>query len=80
MERLDASSGVAALNEFTSGLGGEKFKGNSIKIKNRNELCVDGRRLGGSVARANLELTERRGADTTPWQKRQIVEGRSSLA
>jgi TP901 family phage tail tape measure protein len=43
------------------------------QINLKNTLCLDGREVAGATARHKLELNERAGYGTTPWQRRAVV-------
>lgn len=45
-----------------------------LQLNATTSVNVDGREVARAVGRHNLELTERAGANVTPWQRRMIVE------
>jgi TP901 family phage tail tape measure protein len=46
----------------------------STPVQIDSNLYIDGRNMAVATSRAQLEITERSGADVTPWQRRMIIE------
>lgn len=59
--------------------------GVEVKVENKQDLNiniplkVDGKQVASAVARHQLELSERAGANTTPWQRRSAVVNASTM-
>ena len=45
-----------------------------MKIEVINKILLDGNKVNRGLGRAKLELAERAGAQTTPWQRRVVME------
>ena len=45
-----------------------------VQLNNTTTVNVDGREVARAVGKQNLELSERAGANVTPWQRRMIIE------